>query len=57
MMPVSHNSRAKRHDLAWHWLGKDVSSATDMHITTEELLEMKFSICSMPELYGEDKQD
>jgi hypothetical protein len=41
--------------IARRQLGKDVSVATDMHVTVEELLGAVFSTQSVPTLYSEHK--
>jgi hypothetical protein len=35
--------------------GKHISAATNKHATTDELMEVAFSIPSLPRLYSEDQ--
>jgi hypothetical protein len=37
--------------IAREWLGKHTSAMTNMHATTEELLEAVFSVWSVPRLH------
>jgi hypothetical protein len=57
MTAERENSGARRNGIAGHWLGKHLFTSTNAQATTEELLEEKFSMWSIPRLYNKDKQD
>jgi hypothetical protein len=41
--------------VAWHWLGTTyITAATHMHTTTDDLLEVVFSVWSALGLYNKD---
>jgi hypothetical protein len=54
MAAENWNSEKSRDGLARQWCCKQVSTATNQH-TTEELLEMVFSMQSMLRLYSGDQ--
>jgi hypothetical protein len=62
MSAETQNSEAGRDgtnlqmSVAMQWLGsRQVMTATDMHATTEELLEGVFAVRSVPRLYNNDQ--
>jgi hypothetical protein len=42
--------------IARQWLGKHASVAKDMHATMEELLDVVFSMWSVPRLYNDKRE-